>query len=129
MKRILPLLILAALVCTSALLAVQTVMAQDAITKLAPEAFGKLTRPAAVFNHDKHNEKAKLEDCVVCHHGGTDGKQDKSASTEGTPCAECHKVKPAGKATSLQRAYHKQCIDCHRAKGKGPLACGQCHKR
>ena len=129
MKRILPLLILAALVCTSALLAVQTVMAQDTITKLAPEAFGKLTRPAAVFIHDKHNEKAKLEECVVCHHGGADGKQDKSASTEGTPCAECHKVKPAGKATSLQRAYHKQCIDCHRAKGKGPLACGQCHKR
>ena len=129
MKRILPLLMMAALVLTSAFLAVQTVMAQDAITKLAPAAFGKLTRPAAAFNHDKHNEKAKLEECVACHHGGADGKQDKTVSTEGTPCSDCHKVKPAGKATSLQRAYHKQCIACHRAKGKGPLACGQCHVR
>ncbi len=57
MKRILPLLILAGLVCVSALVAVQTVMAQDAITKLAPEAFGKLTRPAAVFVHDKHSSR------------------------------------------------------------------------
>ncbi|MDQ7834636.1 MAG: cytochrome c3 family protein [Humidesulfovibrio sp.] len=129
MKRTLPLLILAALTIVSALATVQAVMAQDAITKLAPEAFGTLTRPPAVFVHDKHNEKAKLEECVVCHHGGSDGKIDKSASTEGTPCVECHKVKPAGKATNLKRAYHKQCIDCHRAKGKGPLACGQCHKR
>jgi cytochrome c553 len=125
MKRTLPLLILAVLVFVAA----QVVVAQESMAKLAPEAFGKLTRPAAVFIHDKHNEKAKLEECVVCHHGGADGKQDKSASTEGTPCAECHKVKPAGKATSLKLAYHKQCIDCHRAKGKGPLACGQCHKR
>ena len=125
MKRTLPILILAVLVFVAA----QVVVAQESMTKLAPEAFGTLTRPAAVFNHDKHNEKAKLEECVACHHGGADGKQDKSASTEGTPCAECHKMKPAGKATGLQRAYHKQCIDCHRAKGKGPVACGQCHKR
>ncbi|MBU1229776.1 MAG: cytochrome c family protein [Proteobacteria bacterium] len=124
MRRILPLLILAALTLVAA-----QALAQESITKLAPEAFGKFQRPPALFAHDKHNEKAKLDECVVCHHGGADGKQDKSASTEGTPCADCHKVKPAGKATGLQRAYHKQCIDCHRAKGKGPLACGQCHKR
>lgn len=125
MKRILPLLTLAAL----AFLTVGTAEAQENITKLAPGAFGKLTRPAAVFAHDKHNEKAKLAECVACHHGGKDGKLDRTASSEGTPCADCHKVKPADKTTGLQRAYHKQCIDCHRAKGKGPLACGQCHKR
>jgi len=125
MKRTLPLLFVAALVLACA----QAALSQESMTKLAPEAFGKLTRPAAQFQHDKHNEKAQITDCVVCHHGGKDGKQDKSASTEGTPCAECHKVKPAGKATGLQRAYHKQCIDCHRTKGKGPVACGQCHVR
>jgi len=129
MKRSLPLLILAALIFATIIVTVRAVMAQDAMTKLAPAAFGKLTRPPAVFVHDKHNEKAKIEECVACHHGGADGKQDKSASTEGTPCADCHKVKPVGKNTGLQRAYHKQCIDCHRTKGKGPLACGQCHVR
>lgn len=125
MKRLLPLLILAAMIIAAA----STALCQENITKLAPEAFGVRQRPPALFAHDKHNEKAKLEECVACHHGGKDGKQDKSASTEGTPCADCHKVKPVGKTTGLQRAYHKQCIDCHRAKGKGPLACGQCHVR
>ncbi len=104
-------------------------LSQDSITKLAPEAFGKHQRPPAVFNHDKHNEKAKLEECVVCHHGGKNGVIDRVASTEGTPCADCHRVKPADKTTGLMRAYHKQCVDCHRTKGKGPLACGQCHVR
>ena len=125
MKRTLPLLLLVALSLAFA----QAALSQQDIKTLAPEAFGKLTRPAAQFKHDQHNEKAKLDECVACHHGGADGKQDKSASTEGTPCADCHKVKPEGKGTGLQRAYHKQCIDCHRAKGKGPLACGQCHVR
>jgi len=125
MNRTLPLLLTVALVLAFAQLGI----AQQDMKTLAPAALGKLTRPAAQFNHDQHNEKAKLDECVVCHHGGKDGKQDKSASTEGTPCADCHKVKAQGKATSLTRAYHKQCIDCHKAKGKGPLACGQCHKR
>ena len=34
-----------------------------------------------------------------------------------------------GKGTALTSAYHKQCISCHKEKGKGPIACGQCHKR
>lgn len=108
----------------------QAALAQQDMKTLAPAAFGKLTRPPAQFAHDAHNEKAGLSDCVVCHHGGADGKQDKTASTEGTPCSECHKVKTAkGKGTDLTHAYHKQCIGCHKAKGKGPVACGQCHKR
>ncbi|MDR3641035.1 MAG: cytochrome c3 family protein [Humidesulfovibrio sp.] len=125
MKRTLPLLLSAALILAFA----QAAMSQQDIKNLAPEAFGKLTRPAAQFNHEQHNEKAGLTDCVVCHHGGKDGKIDKTASTEGTPCAECHKVKPEDKSTGLMNAYHKQCISCHKAKGKGPVACGQCHKR
>ncbi len=125
MKRSLPILLAVALVAALS----QAALSQENIKSLAPEAFGKLTRPPARFNHDQHNEKAGLTDCVVCHHGGSDGKIDRSASTEGTPCAECHKVKPAGRSTGLMNAYHKQCIGCHKARGKGPLACGQCHKR
>ncbi|MDP2848830.1 MAG: cytochrome c3 family protein [Humidesulfovibrio sp.] len=125
MNRTFPLLLAAALILAFA----QGALSQQDMKTLAPAAYGKLTRPAAQFNHDQHNEKAKLEECVACHHGGKDGKQDKSASTEGTPCADCHKLKTGGKGTALTKAYHKQCIGCHQAKGKGPVACGQCHKR
>jgi hypothetical protein len=125
MKRTLPLLLTAALILVFA----QAGLAQDDMKTLAPKDFGKLTRPAAQFAHNQHNEKAKIDDCVVCHHGAKDGKIDKTASTEGTPCSDCHKVQAQGKGTSLMRAYHQQCINCHKAKGKGPLACGQCHKR
>jgi len=127
MKRSLPLLLAAALAFGLAL--AQLALAQEDIKTLAPAAFKNRQRPPAVFVHDKHNEKAQITECVVCHHGGKDGKIDKSASTEGTPCSECHQVEPKGKATGLMKAYHKQCIECHRAKGKGPVACGQCHKR
>lgn len=125
MNRTLTMLLAAALILAFA----QGALSQQDMKVLAPAALGKLTRPAAQFNHDAHNEKAQLTDCVVCHHGGADGKQDKTASTEGTPCSDCHKVKTNGKGTDLTHAYHGQCIGCHQAKGKGPVACGQCHKR
>lgn len=129
MRRTLALLFSLALASALALVLVQGVLAQEAMKVLAPAAFKKPQRPPAVFVHDQHNEKAKLADCVACHHGGQGGKQDKSASTEGTPCADCHKVTPEKGRTGLQKAYHSQCIGCHRKQAKGPVACGQCHKR
>jgi hypothetical protein len=125
MNRKLSILLAVALVLAFA----QAALSQEDMKTLAPAAFKTRQRPPAVFVHDKHNEKAQISDCVVCHHGGKDGKIDKSASTEGTPCSECHQVAPKDKTTGLMKAYHKQCIGCHRAKNKGPVACGQCHKR
>jgi len=125
MNRTLTMLLAAALILAFA----QGALSQQDMKVLAPAAYEKLTRPAAQFNHDEHNTKAQLEDCVICHHSGADGKQDKTASSEGTPCADCHKLKAEGKGTALTSAYHKQCISCHKEKGKGPIACGQCHKR
>lgn len=124
MKICVPVLIMAmALACAT------VAFSQEDMKVIAPDAFGKLTRPASAFVHDQHNEKAGVEDCVICHHGGTDGKKDTSASSEGTPCSDCHAVKAGKDRTSLNRAYHRQCITCHQEKGKGPMACGQCHKR
>lgn len=102
---------------------------QDDVTRLAPEAFTTLTRPGAIFDHDAHNEKAALEDCGACHHGGADGVINPDESSEGTPCADCHAVDAPKGQTKLVRAYHQQCIGCHQKSGKGPLACGQCHKK
>jgi hypothetical protein len=124
MKRCLPILIVAVILTFS-----QLASSQEDMTVIAPDAFGKLTRPAATFVHDQHNEKAGVEDCVLCHHGGSDGVQDPEFSTEGIPCADCHAVQPDKGTTGLSKAYHLQCISCHEQSGKGPLACGQCHVR
>ena len=96
--------------------------------RLEPEALKPQQRPAAVFDHDAHNEKAKLENCAVCHHDAKDGKIVPEGSSEGTPCADCH-AKAATKGTYLVNAYHRQCMDCHKTSGKGPTSCGGCHVR
>lgn len=124
MRTFLPILTVAVfLVCA------HSAFSQEDMKNIAPDAFGSLTRPAAAFIHDQHNEKAGVEDCSACHHGGADGVKDTSSSTEGTPCADCHAVQPAKGSTNLNRAFHRQCIGCHEEKGKGPLTCGQCHIR
>ncbi|WP_419784966.1 acidic tetraheme cytochrome c3 TmcA [Pseudodesulfovibrio sp.] len=109
---------------------VPVAMSQEDMTQVPAEGFVTLQRPRVAFAHDAHNEKAGIEDCVVCHHGKTDdGKQDLENSSEGDPCSSCHAVKPTDGTTPLMRAYHRQCIGCHKAKGKGPVACGQCHAK
>jgi hypothetical protein len=103
---------------------------QDDMTHVPVDAFGKLQRPQVAFEHDLHNEKAGLEDCVVCHHGKTDdGKQDLEYSSEGEPCSSCHEVDRTDDGTPLMRAYHRQCITCHENEGKGPVVCGECHAK
>lgn len=124
MKICVPILIMAV-----ALALALPALSQEDMTVIASDAYPTLTRPAAAFVHDAHNEKAGAEDCVLCHHGGSDGVQDTSSSTEGTACADCHAVKPDKGLTGLTNAYHGQCIGCHQKEGKGPLACGQCHVR
>jgi hypothetical protein len=117
--------IITSLICLLALAA--TASAQGDMVVLRSPAFAKHTRPDVPFKHDEHNEKAKLDDCAACHHGGKDGKIDRAATTEGTPCAECHPVKAAKGTTPLMRAFHKQCQGCHETAKKGPVACGECH--
>lgn len=103
-------------------------MSQGNMKQIKAEAFKTHSRPAAVFVHDAHNDKASLDDCVVCHHGkDANGKLDKEEESMGTPCADCHAVAQSP-GTPLMRAYHQQCIVCHREKQKGPTHCGGCHK-
>lgn len=103
---------------------------QDDMTHVPTDGFAKLQRPQVAFEHDAHNEKAGLEDCVVCHHGKTDdGKQDLENSSEGEPCSSCHAETRTDGGTPLMRAYHRQCITCHEKEGKGPVACAQCHAK
>lgn len=104
-------------------------MSQEDMKEIKAEAFAPHTRDAAVFVHDAHNEKAKIDDCAACHHGKTeDGKQDKEDMSAGTPCVECHAVKAAS-GTPLMRAYHQQCISCHTQQRTGPTHCAGCHQK
>jgi hypothetical protein len=106
------------------------VMPQEDIKAIMAKAFTQHTRPAAVFMHDAHNEKAGVDfDCGACHHGkDAQGKKDVEDITTDTPCAGCHTV-DANSGTPLMRAYHQQCINCHKEKKLGPTHCGGCHKR
>ena len=65
---------------------------------LKSEEFKTHRRPAVTFDHDNHNERAKIEDCIVCHHGGENGVIDPEVSSEDQPCSECHKANmPSGR--------------------------------
>ncbi len=103
---------------------------QDDMTQIPVDGFSKLERPQVAFEHDAHNEKAELEDCVVCHHSkNDDGTQNIEDSSEGETCESCHAVERTDGGTPLTRAYHKQCITCHEDQAKGPVACGECHAK
>ena len=102
--------------------------AAQALT-LHSDEFKEHRRPAVTFDHDEHNERAKLDDnCAVCHHGGENGVLDSEDTSEGTPCSACHKVVAEPGRTPLMRAYHKNCIACHTERNLGPTTCGGCHK-
>jgi len=110
-----------------------TVFGQDEdpeIVRMDTSAFDTTRRPAALFDHDQHNENAGLEDCAVCHHVWEEGKIVEDESSEDSPCSECHGLRPGPEnSMALANAYHTQCRTCHIDSGKGPLLCGQCHKK
>ncbi|WP_027179715.1 acidic tetraheme cytochrome c3 TmcA [Maridesulfovibrio bastinii] len=125
LKRIFTLAVVAACVFLYMLPA----FSQEDITTLFDPAFKVHQRPAAVFNHDVHNEKAGIDDCAVCHHVWEDGKLVPDESSEDQKCSDCHKVKPESGKTSLRNAFHKRCTDCHLKMKKGPVTCAGCHPK
>ncbi|MDD9305046.1 MAG: cytochrome c3 family protein [Desulfobacter sp.] len=99
-------------------------------SRMDVSAFENPQRPAALFDHDTHNENAELEDCAICHHVWENGQVVEDESSEDSPCSECHGLVPGPEnAMSLSNAFHTQCRTCHIDTGKGPLLCGQCHKK
>lgn len=96
-------------------------LSQEDVKEVNDPAFTSHTRPMVPFVHDAHNEKAGIEDCAKCHHG-PDG-----TTSEGQACSECHMT---GKSTRpLIKAYHGRCRSCHLEEKKGPVQCGECHRR
>ena len=87
------------------------------------------TQSKVNFIHDSHNETAKIDDCSICHHLYEDGVLIESESSEDMPCADCHSPKMFNKEITLTTAFHKNCKGCHMKEKKGPIMCGECHKR
>ncbi len=87
-----------------------------------PDEFDKLERSASRFDHDKHTEALKQEDCTSCHKETEDKQLNFSFALE----------KPGSGSEALMEAYHQKCIGCHekRASEKvetGPTTCDECH--
>ncbi len=77
------------------------------------------TKPAVVFDHKAHVDRAK-GDCKACHHKDEAGKEQ--------GCSKCHGDKAEGKKVALKDAFHGTCKDCHK-KMNGPTKCDGCHKK
>lgn len=104
--------------------------AKDDIVRMDTSAFDQLRRPAAVFDHDEHNDAAQIDDCAICHHVWENGKLVPDESSEDTPCSQCHGVTLGpDNPMPLANAFHCLCKSCHVKEGKGPLLCAQCHKK
>ena len=119
----------AVIAVSACMLAFMPAYSQEDITALEDEAFGNRERPAAVFAHEEHNEKAEIEECNVCHHVYEGGNKVEDDSSEGQGCSDCHNVEEEQPTRSLMKAYHDLCKDCHRENNKGPATCGECHPR
>jgi ribosomal protein L31 len=117
-----------ALVALGAVFAVNA-RSQEDMTVVSSEAFTQPRRPAAVFPHDAHNERARIETCNQCHHVYTDGKLVEDESSEDRRCSDCHGLEDAGRQPGLMKAFHLNCKGCHQSQKKGPLMCGECHVR
>ncbi len=87
------------------------------------------TRPPVMFDHDRHNEKAGIKECAICHHGKKEEQQEPGKASEAVSCVNCHAVNGKEGKTPYARAFHRQCILCHARIDKGPTACGECHKQ
>ena len=112
-------------------------LAQEETYMLADEdIFGKLRRPAVVFQHEIHTDILSDEDCITCHHD-EDENTGKLIYTEGEEqsCKECHAAYKEGDKPALREAFHGSCTICHRRLIKkkeqktGPTTCGECHTK
>ena len=101
---------------------------QEDVMKVADSAFGVRLRPSVKFLHEDHNEKAGIDDCAECHHVWENGKKLEDESSEDMECSECHMKNGKGRM-DLIKAYHDNCKGCHEESKKGPIMCGECHRK
>jgi len=113
-----------------AMLCLTTAHSQDDMVVVDADAFDNSQRPPSVFVHDEHNEMAEIEECNQCHHVyDDDGTLLEDESSEDQYCSDCHGLEAEGRKPALMDAFHLNCKGCHDAQNKGPVMCGECHRR
>ena len=120
---------LSAALIISGLIFVSAYSQEDEMLVVDNKVFENPQRPAAAFRHDEHNENAAIEECNICHHIYEDGKLLEDESSEDQLCSECHDLTASGNQPALRKAFHINCKGCHKKNGKGPIMCGECHKK
>jgi c(7)-type cytochrome triheme protein len=100
----------------------------DQITLESP-SFKTRERPPVPFPHLRHIE-AGLS-CKDCHHRYEKGENviDEGELEAGKPGIRCHECHSSKSNPKVRDAFHRQCIDCHKKSKKGPLFCGECHRK
>ena len=99
------------------------------ITFLENASFTNPQEPPSAFDHDFHDLDLEIE-CEECHHVYENGVLVKDKCSDDKRCIECHPLKANDEyKTPLLQAFHSMCQDCHIKKEKGPVMCGDCHKR
>ncbi len=107
MKKMLVLLVVAALVAGTAFVAVAD--NGPAEIKLSAK-MGDIT-----FPHAAHQGMEGVE-CATCHHNGMDQPN----------CHDCHGAN--ADVPNAKTVFHKLCKDCHKEKGgNAPTKCKGCH--
>ena len=102
---------------------------QDDMTVVDNNVFDNPQRVPSLFKHDEHNEAAEVEDCSECHHVYQDGEKVEGESSEDSSCFDCHGIEASGNTPALMKAFHLNCKGCHLELSKGPIMCGECHRK
>jgi predicted CXXCH cytochrome family protein len=102
---------------------------QEDMTVVDNSGFDNPQRTPSVFVHDEHNEMAEIDDCATCHHVYEDGELVADESSEDQSCSECHDQEGSDDQPALIKAFHANCKGCHQEQEKGPILCGECHKK
>ena len=103
--------------------------AQEEMAVIDNSVFNNPVRPPATFQHDDHNVKACIEECMECHHVYEEGVLQEYESSEEQLCSECHELEASETTLPLMKAFHISCKGCHIEKKIGPIMCGECHKK
>lgn len=113
----------------AAILGYSTLDDGNAITFLENSGFKNPQSPPSAFDHDFHDLDLDIE-CEKCHHVYENGVLIKDKSSHEKRCIECHPLNATDEyKVPLLQAFHSGCQDCHIKEEKGPLMCGECHKR
>jgi len=115
--------------CISVVVVFAAVFGQVNKSVIRRSAFKNPERPPVLFRHDKHNDRAGIDECQVCHHVWRNGRLIKDDSSEDQHCADCHGSPSGDATTSLMKAYHLRCKGCHITRKTGPVMCGECHSK